>query len=68
VPLFPALSVHGPPIVASEMRDSTETVLPPGTVAMWNPSPIDPSGFGAASPTSGARWEAPHWSSKPSRV
>jgi hypothetical protein len=68
LPLLPALSVHGPLTVASAMRASTSTGRPPGTVMMWRPKPIVPSGFGVATPTSGARCPAPHWSSKPSTV
>ena len=63
VPLLPALSLHGPLTVASVIRASTSTARPPGTVTMCRPKPMVPSGFWVATPTSGARCPAPHWSS-----
>ena len=64
VPALPELSFHGP--LQRGKRDARVDLYAarrPGTVTTFSPRPMVPSGFGVASPTSGARCGAPHWSS-----
>ncbi len=63
VPVWPALSLQGPPSVARLSAVCTCTGVPSGVVTIVNPSVIVPFGLGTAVPTTLARVGAPHWSS-----